>query len=103
RTGAVGRGDRPVDHDGVLPGDRLGGQPGGALSVAVNWRMDVPEGWVAWEPGSPDLPALQTAARTTGRAARALARRGRVAEQEVELLPGEVHQLGVRVDPHNGQ
>lgn len=69
-----------------------------------SWRMDLPEGWVAWQPGAPDVAALQAAGTTTARGAAALARRVRVAEAEVTALPGQVHQLGVRVaDPRRGQ
>ena len=72
--------------------------------MSAGWRMDLPQGWVSWEPGSPDVAAAQASVTTTRRGAAALARRIGVAEKEVTLLPGEVRQLGVRVsDPRTGQ
>lgn len=72
--------------------------------MSTSWRLDLPEGWVAWQPGSPDVEAIQAAATAGRRAARALARRIAVAEREAPLLPGQVHQIGVRVaDPGTGQ
>ena len=72
--------------------------------MSTSWRLDLPEGWVAWQPGSPDIAAIQAAATTGRRAARTLARRVAVAEKEAPLLPGQVHQIGVRVaDPGSGQ
>jgi len=73
----------------------VAGEPG--------WRMDLPQGWVSWQPGSPDLDALSAAAAGNALARRSLVRRLRTAEREARALPGQVLQIGVRVaDPRSG-
>lgn len=74
------------------------------MGSPATWRMDLPEGWVAWEPGTSDAAALAEGATTTARASAALRRRIRVVEKEAALLPGDVRHVGVRVaEPRNGQ
>ncbi len=71
--------------------------------MGPGWRLDVPEGWLVWEPGAADVRALTAAGTSTHRASQSLTRRIRVVEKEVTLLPGEVHQVGVRVtEPRTG-
>lgn len=71
--------------------------------MTAQWRMDVPDGWAVWEPGSPDVRALCAAATSNRRAELALAHRIRVVEKEVTVLTGDVRQVGVRVaDPRTG-
>ncbi|WP_324651197.1 hypothetical protein [Georgenia sp. H159] len=74
------------------------------MSAPATWRMDLPEGWVAWEPGTSDAASLAADATTTARAAAALRRRIRVVEKETTLLPGDVRHVGVRMtEPRSGQ
>ena len=87
--------------DGATPDDIAPSEHGASTApesdAANSWRMDVPEGWMLWEPGAVDATELCASATTTPRAARSLRRRVLVVEREVELVPGDVRQVGLRV------
>jgi hypothetical protein len=71
--------------------------------AGVTWRMDLPEGWVVWEPGSPDVVALRAAAAATRRAGLSVTQAVGVLEKELESLRGTAVQAGLRVpDPRTG-
>ncbi|MCK6209426.1 hypothetical protein KZX45_02580 [Georgenia sp. EYE_87] len=71
--------------------------------AGITWRMELPEGWVVWEPGSPDVVALRAAAATTRRAGLSVTQAVGVLEKELEELRGTAVQAGLRVpDPRTG-
>lgn len=95
----MARGDRKPAADDAAgdDGERGGGDVAPAEEAAASWGLDVPEGWLLWEPATGAPAELATAATSTPRAARSLARRIAVVEKEVALVPGDVRQVGLRV------
>jgi hypothetical protein len=73
------------------------------VTAGVTWRMDLPEGWVVWEPASPDVTALRGAAATTKRAALLVSQGVGAVEKEIASARGRAVQAGLRVpDPRTG-
>jgi hypothetical protein len=73
------------------------------VTAGLTWQMDLPEGWVVWEPGSPDVAALRAAAASTRRAGLSVTQAVGVLEKELESVHGTAVQAGLRVpDPRTG-
>lgn len=83
--------EEPTTDDGAT------GDVAPADEAAARWGLDVPQGWLLWEPGTREPAELAASLTSTPRAARSLARRVAVVEKEVTLVPGDVRQVGLRV------
>ena len=87
----AGKDEEPTTDDGAT------GDVAPADEAAASWGLDVPQGWLLWEPSTREPAELAESVTSTPRAARSLARRVTVVEKEVTLVPGDVRQVGLRV------